>query len=105
MAKKKKYTRFISVSKNLDIKVLVYKAVSFNIGTWSITSIIWCRSSTLMLVQRCGILVFPGNNFENDKNKIILLIISNKYASGGDRTRIPPVMLPYQYFSIFFVTG
>jgi hypothetical protein len=32
-----KYKRFISVSKNLDIKVLVYKAVSFNIGTWSIT--------------------------------------------------------------------
>jgi hypothetical protein len=58
-----------------------------------------------MLVQRCGILGFPGNNFENAKKKIILVIIGNKHASGGIEPETRPVMLPYQYFSIFLVTG
>jgi hypothetical protein len=41
----------------------------------------------LLLVQRYGITGFPGNTFENDKKKRILVIISKKRASRGDPTR------------------
>jgi hypothetical protein len=54
------------------------------------------------LVQRYGIVEFPGNTFENDKKKRILVIISKELASGGIQPETYPVMLPYQYFSNSF---